>query len=75
MAASGYALAEEVVDGVLDRIDQEERTVTLADGQVFVLAEINEYADIQPGEKVTITYEEQNGENVIQSILPGEPNE
>ena len=75
MLASSTAFAGEVIDGVLDRVDEAEKTISLVDGQVFVLEATHEFTDIEPGEKVTITYEEKDGKNVVQSILPAEPNE
>ena len=75
MVAGSSAFAGEVVDGVLDKVDEAEKTVTLVDGQVFMLEGTHEFADIESGEKVTITYEEKDGQNVIQSIKPAEPNQ
>ena len=74
MAAGGSAIAGEVVDGVLDRVDEAEKIVTLVDGQVFMLEATHEFTDIETGEQVTITYEERDGQNFILSIKPHEPN-
>ena len=74
MVAGSSAFAGEVIDGVLDKVDEAEKTVTLVDGQVFMLEATHEFTDIETGEKVTITYEEKDGHNVIQSIKPAEPN-
>ncbi len=75
MLASSPAIADEVVDGVLDRVDEAERTVTLSSGQVFMLEATHEFTDIEPGEQVTITYEERDGQNMVLSIKPAEPNQ
>ena len=75
MLASGSAFAGEVVDGVLDRVDEAEKTISLADGQVFMLEATHEFTDIEHGEKVTITYEERDGQKIVLSIKPAEPNQ
>lgn len=71
---STQALADEVVDGVVDMIDPEAKMITV-DGQDFMLDGTNEIADVDVGEKVTLTYQEHDGENVVMSILPAEPNQ
>lgn len=74
MVAGSSAFAGEVVDGVLDIVDEAEKTITLVDGQVFMLDATHEFTDIETGEQVTITYEERDGQNFILSIKPHEPN-
>jgi hypothetical protein len=74
--ASGPVLAEEVADGVVDLIDRDAQVITLADGQEFVVTDgAHEITDLQSGDKVTITYDVDDGKNVVSSILPAEPNE
>ena len=73
--ASSQAFAGEVVDGVLDKVDEEAKTISLVDGQVFMLEATHEFTDIETGEQVTITYEEKDGQNMVLSIKPAEPND
>ncbi len=68
------ALAGEVLDGTVDVIDEDAKMITV-DGQEFMLDATHELTDVEIGEKVTVTYEEKDGQMVVQSILPAEPNE
>ncbi|NJM91549.1 MAG: DUF1344 domain-containing protein [Rhodospirillaceae bacterium] len=61
------------MDGTVDMIDEEAKMITV-DGQEFMLDATNELTDVEVGEKVTVTYEEKDGHNMVQSILPAESN-
>lgn len=72
--ASMQAQAGEVLDGTVDMIDEGAKMITV-DGQDFMLEATNELTGVDIGEKVIVTYEEKDGMNVVQSILPAEPNQ
>jgi hypothetical protein len=71
---SSYALADEVADGVVDKIDHDTKTLTLDSGETFML-ESYELTDVEPGEKVTVSYEVENGEKKVLAVHPEEANE
>ena len=75
LLAGNVAHADEVADGVLDRVDEAAKTVTFVDGQVFVFEATHEFTDIEPGEKVTVFYDVVDDQNVVSSIQPAEPNQ
>lgn len=72
--ASTQALAGETIDGTVDMIDEDTKMITV-DGETFMLDATNELTDVDIGEKVTLTYEEENGQKMVQSIMAAEPNE
>lgn len=72
--ASTQVLAGEVLNGTVDMIDEGAKMITV-DGQEFMLEATHELTDVEVGEKVTLTYEEKDGEKMVQSILPAEPNQ
>jgi hypothetical protein len=57
LAASSFAAYAEDAKGAVQSIDTTAGTVTLADGQVYVLPEGFDAASIAVGDEVTITYE------------------
>lgn len=80
LGALGFALvgtqafAADVLDGTVDVIDEGAKMITV-DGEEFMLEATNELTDVEVGEKVTLTYEEKDGQKMVRSILPAEPNE
>ena len=57
LAASSFAAYAEDASGAVQSIDTTAGTVTLADGQVYVLPAGFDAASIAVGDEVTITYE------------------
>ena len=57
LAASSFAAYAEDASGAVQSIDTTAGTVTLADGQVYVLPADFDAASIAVGDEVTITYE------------------
>ena len=72
---STAALASEVIDGIVSLIDEENKVIQLVSGEEFKVEGTHELTDVEIGEDVTITYEEQNGENVLINLNQAEPND
>ena len=68
LAWSGFASAEtETVRGEIDSIDKGDRLVTI-DGARYEIAADVSISDLDEGDKVTVTVDEEEGENVITDI-------
>jgi Cu/Ag efflux protein CusF len=63
---SGPASAE-TERGEIDSIDKDDRTVTI-DGVTYEVAEGVSMSDLDEGDNVSVTVEEEDGENVITDI-------
>lgn len=74
-AVSSVAMASELVEGIVDIIDEENKMIQLVDGQQFKLDATHEFTDLEIGEKVIVTYEEQDGEMIAIDITQNEPND
>jgi hypothetical protein len=66
---AGSALAEEA-SGTVMAVDPASRMIQLDDGAVYSVSEDVAIEALQPGTEVTVSYEEQNGENVITEVVP-----
>ena len=66
---AGTALAEEA-SGTVMAVDPASRLIQLDDGAVYAVSEGVAMDVLQPGTEVTVSYEEQNGENVITEVAP-----
>jgi len=66
---AGSALAEEA-SGKISTVDPTSRMIQLEDGTSFTVSEGVAIESLQPGTEVTVSYEEQNGENVATEVVP-----
>jgi hypothetical protein len=71
LASVGVAAAEEA-SGTLENIDEQMRTITLDDGTTYRLEEGVAIEGLFPGEEVTVSYEEQDGEFVAHTVEPAQ---
>lgn len=69
-ASAGLAVAAEEVTGTVLEIDEMAQTITLEDGATYTAAEGVILEGLEPGEEVTVSFEEEDGENVATSIRP-----
>jgi hypothetical protein len=71
LAASGFALRADEAIGAVVSIDAVGRTVTLDNGQTFVLAPTIDPGSLEIGQHVTVTYEPTaDGLNAATKISP-----
>jgi Cu/Ag efflux protein CusF len=68
---AGTALGEEA-SGTVMAVDPASRLIQLDDGAVYAVSDGVALDALQPGTEVTVSYEEQNGENVITEVAPAE---
>ena len=68
---AGSALAEEA-SGTITSVDPASRMIQLDDGSSFTVSEGVAIESLQPGTEVTVSYEEQNGENVATEVVPSQ---
>lgn len=68
MFSTGLALAAEDTGKVM-AVDTPSRTLTLADGTQFRLAENVTIRLLKPGQEVTVSYEEQDGQRVANDVM------
>jgi hypothetical protein len=68
---AGSALAEEA-SGTITSVDPASRMIQLEDGTSFIVSEGVAIESLQPGTEVTVSYEEQNGENVATEVVPSQ---
>lgn len=66
-ASVGIASAEEAT-GTLESVDQTMRTITLDDGTTYQVQEGVMIDTLIPGQEVTVSYEEQDGDYVAHTV-------
>lgn len=71
LAGAGMAMAEEA-KGTLQEVDQEARTIIMEDGTTYTAAEGVLLEELQPGQEVTVSFEEEDGKMVADEIRPAE---
>ncbi len=71
LVMAGVASAEDAT-GKIKAIDTENQQVTLDSGQSFTLSEGMSIEGLKVGDEVTVTYEQQDGQNVASQIAPGQ---
>lgn len=69
VASVGMAAADEAT-GTVESVDETMRTITLEDGTTYELQEGVDIEGIFPGQEVTVSYEEDNGDNVAHGVEP-----
>jgi hypothetical protein len=68
-ASAGLAMAEDVT-GTLLEIDEMAQTITLEDGTTYTVGEGVILEGFEPGQEVTVSLEEQEGQEVVIFIEP-----
>jgi hypothetical protein len=71
LGSAGAALAEEAM-GKIQAVDPATRTLTLEDGNSFVLGEAVAIDSLQPGSDVTVSYEEKDGQKTATEVKPAQ---
>jgi len=71
LGTAGAALAEEAM-GKIQAVDPATRTLTLEDGNSFVLGEAVAIDSLQPGSDVTVSYEEKDGQKTATEVKPAQ---
>ena len=71
LGTAGAALAEEAM-GKIQAVDPATRTLTLEDGNSFVLGEAVAIDSLQPGSDVTVSYEEKDGQKTATQVTPAQ---
>jgi len=71
LGTASAALAEEAM-GKIQAVDPATRTLTLEDGNSFVLGEAVAIDSLQPGSDVTVSYEEKDGQKTATAVKPAQ---
>ena len=71
LGTAGAALAEEAM-GKIQAVDPATRTLTLEDGNSFVLGDAVAINSLQPGSDVTVSYEEKDGQKTATEVKPAQ---
>jgi len=71
LGTAGAALAEEAM-GKIQAVDPATRTLTLEDGNSFVLGDAVAIDSLQPGSDVTVSYEEKDGQKTATDVKPAQ---
>jgi len=72
LAASSLAALAAEASGAIASVDTSAGTVTLDSGQTFILPSGLDAASLQPGQNVTITYEESGGQMMASEVAPAQ---
>ncbi len=71
LGSAGAALAEEAM-GKIQAVDPATRTLTLEDGNSFILGEAVAIDSLQPGSDVTVSFEEKDGQKTATEVKPAQ---
>jgi Cu/Ag efflux protein CusF len=69
LGLAGAASADEA-SGKIQSVDPGSRTITLDDGNAYIVSEGVAIDSLQPGSEVTVSFEEQNGQRVASGVTP-----
>ena len=69
LGLSNVASAEEV-SGKITAVDPATGTIQLEDGSIYTVSEGMSFEGLQPGTEVTVSYEDQGGQNVATEVMP-----
>lgn len=69
---SSFAWAWSDVTGTVDKVDAKTHEVTLDNGQTYMLEKNVKMGNLKTGEKVTLSWEEQKGKNMVNKVTMGE---
>ena len=67
LAGAGIAVAEEAT-GKIQAVDETTRTITLEDGTTYTVAEGVSLEGLESGKEVTVSFDEEGGQNVAKEI-------
>jgi Cu/Ag efflux protein CusF len=65
---SSFAWAWSDVSGTIDKVDTKTHEVVLDNGQTYMLEKSVKANGLKKGEKVTLSWEEQKGKNVVNKV-------
>ena len=65
---SNFAWAWSDVTGTVDKVDTKTHEVTLDNGQTYMLEKNIKMGNLKTGEKVTLSWEEQKGKNMVNKV-------
>jgi Cu/Ag efflux protein CusF len=69
MVMSGsFAWAWSDVSGTIDKINAKSHEITLDNGQTYMLEKSLKMGDLKKGTKVTLSWEEQKGKNMVNKL-------
>ena len=68
LGTPGVASAEEAT-GTVEGVDLQSRMIVLDDGSVFAVTEGIALETLRPGSEVTVSYEESDGQKLINDLL------
>jgi len=69
MVMSGsFAWAWSDVTGTIDKINMKSHEITLDNGQTYMLEKSLKMGSLKKGEKVTLSWEEQKGKNMVNKM-------
>ena len=68
IVAAGLAMAEETAEGMIEGIDLQSRMIILDNGVVYSVAEGISLESLRPGTEVTVSFEETNGEKMVNRL-------
>ena len=69
LTVTTYAYAADAT-GAIRAIDAKARTITLADGKVYVLPKTFDPAKLKVGQTIKVTFSVQTGQNIAGAIAP-----
>lgn len=65
---SGAAFAWSDVSGTVDKVNAKSREIVLDNGQTYMLEKNARMGKLKKGEKVTLSWEQQNGKNMVNKV-------
>lgn len=69
LGLTNIAAAEEEASGKVTAVDPAAKLIQLEDGTVYTIGEGVSIEGLQPGTEVTVSYEEQGGQNVATDVM------
>ena len=66
--STSFAWAWSDVSGTVDKVNAKEREIVLDNGQTYVVEKKTRMDNLKKGEKVTLSWEEQNGKNMVNKV-------
>jgi Cu/Ag efflux protein CusF len=65
---SSFAWAWSDVTGTIDKVNAKSHEVTLDNGQTYIFEKSLKMGNLKKGEKVTLSWEEQKGKNMVNKV-------
>lgn len=66
--STGFAWAWSDVSGTVDKVNSKNREVVLDNGQTYMIQKTIRMGNLKKGAKVTLSWEQQNGKNMVNKV-------